>query len=612
MITAPKVLSRTHPSLLLTIWFLTFLVGDHSAQAQGSRQWARYNGWGTTSFDVTGLPQELEGAVTPHLALAGTRKFLRTQRPPFQVKLLAADLARIRLFLSRMGYPSARTFPEARPRPEQKKLGIVIRVEPGPRARVGKLTWQGWPARAAVPDSSSGSFIREGQPFLDSELQTTRQFLQRWLQDRGFAEAEVDFSISLSDSHQVDVAFNVQAGDYYLVEGLNITGTGPDLVGVARRVANLNPPQEYSQTRREEMANDLRWTQLFRQVDMTTTSTQPGQLILEAQLEEARMRTWSASVGTWTDNPLMAEVGWTHRNLFKHGVGFDSFASVATHRVNLGTGVFWLGWLTPRAKTRAGLEYLVEDEDAYKSKEEILDIVQAFRPNNRDAWKVGVTTSLVEVDIYNEDSTGLPEGQGWLLEFWSDGKLDRTDNPIFPTRGSYLKLSGTVAPPGLISEVPYLAGQADVATFHSLAYQTILTGRLRVGLGSPLGDATDLLANRRFYAGGFNTMRGYTRRALGPTDSEGNPRGGQSTLLAGLELRFPIYSLVQGAAFVDAGQVWEETGQTRLADLAAAWGLALDVRTPIGPLRLNYARNFANLKSGQSESVWLFGIGYPW
>jgi outer membrane protein insertion porin family len=612
MFTSPKVLPGIHPALLPLLWLLIVLVGALSVQAQPTYQWARYNGWEVSSFEVAGLPGDMNGVVSPHLALAGTRKLFRTQRPPFQVKLLAADLERIRLYLSRMGYPTARTFPEAHLKPEKKQLGLLIRVEPGPRAMVGTLSWEGWPTRAAVPDSSEKNFIQEGQPFLDGNLQNTRQFLQRWLQDRGFAQAEVDFAISLNDSHRVDVDFTIRAGDYYQIEGLEIRGTQPDLERVVRRVANFHPPQEYSQTRREEMANDLRWTQLFRQVEMTTSSNQPGHLILEAQLEDARMRAWSASVGTWTDNPLMAEVGWTHRNLFKHGVGFDSFASVATHRVNLGTGVYWLGWLTPRAKTRAGLEYLVQDEDAYKSKEEILDIVQAFRPNNRDSWKVGITTSLTEVDIYDPDSSDLPEGQGWLLEFWSDGKLDRTDNPIFPTTGAYLKLSGTVAPPGLISEVPYLAGQMDVAGFQSLAHQTILTGRLRVGLSSPLGDASDLLATRRFYAGGFNTMRGYTRRALGPEDSDGNPRGGQSTFLASLELRFPIISIVQGAAFVDAGQVWEETGQTRLADLAAAWGLALDVRTPIGPLRLNYARNFANLKSGQSDSVWLFGIGYPW
>lgn len=598
--------------LLLIIALLSSIVWVGQSRADVNRTWARYNGWEVTAFQVEGLSPEMAGFVSPRLALAGTRKILRVHRPGFQVKLLAEDLARIRLYLAREGYPLARTYAEADPVPESRQLALKIRVETGPRVLVENLTFAGWPERAAIPDSTVPRVLRVGETFRDEDVERTSAFLQRWLQDQGFATAQVTYRVTRGAGGGIDLHYLIVPGEYFIIDSLEISGSSEDLEGVARRVANLHPPVEYSESLLENLATDLRWTQLFRQVEVKTRSTTPGHLAVQAQLEDARMRIWTASVGTWADNPLVAEVGWTHRNLFGHGVGFDSFAKVATHELNAGAGVYWLGWLSPRARTRAGLEFLVEDEDAYRSREEILELVQAFRPNNRDAWKVGITNSLVDVEVYNAEADETPEDQGWLLEFWSDWKWDRTDNPIFPTRGAYLKVSGSVAPPMRISDAPYVAGQVDLAAFRPLVDKFTVTGRLRVGLATPLGDADDLLVNRRFYAGGFNTMRGFKRRELGPEDTKGNPRGGQSTLLAGIELRFPLYSIFDGAVFLDTGQVWRETGKASLGDLAVAWGAAVDLRTPIGPLRVNYARNLGDLQPGQSKRLWLFGIGYPW
>jgi len=591
---------------------LPALCGVGEARADSNKHWARYNGWEVTDYHLEGLSESLVKLIQPHLALTGKRKLFGVKRPVFQVDLLAEDLARIRLFLARQGYPAAKAVPQEDARRESRQLAILVKIDPGPSVKVGKVLLSGWPDRSPRPGKDDAAVIRPGDVFRDEALLQAADRIRMLLLDEGFTDVEVTSRVIPAGDWTVNVEFLVVPGDFQVVDRLEIRGCSDDLQGVARRVADFTPGMDFSETRVQDMARDLRWTQLFRQVEMSTSPVTPGHLLLHAELENARMRTWTASIGTWADNPWMVKVGWVHRNLFRHGVGFDSRASLATHEVNAGLGVFWLGWLTPRARTRAGIEYLVEDEDAYKSKEKLVDLVQAFRPNNRDALKVGITFSFVDVEVYYADIGETPEDEGRLLEFWCDWKLDLTDDPIFPRAGSYLKLSGTIAPPGKISESPYISGRADFVAFHGLPGDFVLAGRIRTGWANPLAESTDLLATRRFYAGGFNTMRGYSRRALGPRDSAGNPRGGQATALAGLEMRFPLVGIFDGAVFVDSGQVWRRWREMSPADIAAAWGLALDVRTPIGPLRLNHSWNFRNIQPEEPKRLWLFGIGYPW
>jgi outer membrane protein insertion porin family len=150
------------------------------------------------------------------------------------------------------------------------------------------------------------------------------------------------------------------------------------------------------------------------------------------------------------------------------------------------------------------------------------------------------------------------------------------------------------------------------AVYRSVLGRPVITGRIRVGWSRPLGETTDVVANRRFYAGGYNSMRGYGRRQLGPRDLDGNARGGQTVILGSAELRFPFFWKLDGAVFLDSGQVWRTPTETNLGDLEVATGLAVDFRSPLGPLRLGYAWNLTTVTPGQPQDLFHFGIGFPW
>ena len=584
-----------------------------SSSAQTDLDWESFNGWQVKSFSVKGMPDQLGRNLERGLAQTGKWKLIGgLQRPEFSVRMLAEDLARIRFYLAQNGYPAAMVVPEAVPDPAARRLELVLRVIPGDPVRIGRIELIGWPEGVDRPDTSEAENLAVGEIIRDVRIEEARVHLTSQLLDAGYAKVTVGSTLESLGLGSVAVIYEVTPGDFYKIVEVESLGCSDDLMKVAQRVMNVKPGVNYSQQLLTNASLDLRSTQLFSMVVLETKSVRPGELKLTAHLENGRMRTLEAAVGTFTDNPWLVRGGWRHRNLFRHGIGMDVTGVVGTHRLGIGTGVNWLGLLSPRARTRAGLGFLIEDEDAYLSHETRADLVQSFRPRNRDIWNIGLTISHTDVNRKNPDASDVPESQGRLLEIWSDVKRDWTNNPLFPKRGGYVKVSMTVAPPELISEIPYVSIQLDASGYRAPLDPVVFATRVRVGWAKPLGDATEVLATRRFYAGGYNTHRGYGRRKLGPLDDAGDAIGGEFVALAGLEARFPLIWILDAAVFADAGQVWEVPSDATLLGFPVAIGVDLDLRTPLGPVRGGYGWNVMNQIEGQPRGIFHFGIGYPW
>ena len=602
------------PTLLVILLLVlppTWAAGP--SRAETKQEWESYNGWRIKSFTVEGLPKELARNLKRGLAQTGKWKLIGgTQRPDFSARLLAEDLARIRLFLAQNGYPAATVDPVATPQPAARQLDLVLKVTAGDPVRFGRVELKGWPQGVDRPDKSDADNLAVGEIIRDVRIEEARSHLINLLLDAGYATVAVTSTLEPMGLGTVGIVYQVTPGDFYKITEVEIVGCSDDLMKVARRVMNVRPGMDYSRQLLTNASLDLRSTQLFSMVVLETEPVGPGQIKLTAHLGNGRMRTLEVGVGTFVDNPWLVRGGWRDRNLFKNGVGFDVNGVVGTHRLGVGTGVTWLGLLSSRSRTRSGIGFLVEDEDAYLSHESRAELVQSFRPRRRDIWNVGLTLSHTDVDRKTPDAADVPESQGRLLEIWTDLKWDRTDNPLSPAGGGYFKTSFTVSPPGFFSEVPYVSVQCDAAAYRSPRQKLVFAGRVRVGWAKPLGDASEVMATRRFYAGGYNTHRGYDRRKLGPLDGAGNALGGEFVGLAGLEMRFPLVWILDGAVFADAGQVWAKPNDATLAGLPLALGVDLDLRTPLGPVRAGYGWNVVNQVEGQPRSIFHFGIGYPW
>jgi outer membrane protein assembly factor BamA len=102
---------------------------------------------------------------------------------------------------------------------------------------------------------------------------------------------------------------------------------------------------------------------------------------------------------------------------------------------------------------------------------------------------------------------------------------------------------------------------------NSLAY------RFNTGIGLPYGNTEFLPFERRFFVGGGNSLRAWRPRTIGPggyRDSSNAitiEKTGEVLLQASAEYRFDIIDkLIDGAVFVDAGNIWNYSKDENFPD----------------------------------------------
>lgn len=185
----------------------------------------------------------------------------------------------------------------------------------------------------------------------------------------------------------------------------------------------------------------------------------------------------------------------------------------------------------------------------------------------------------------------------------------------------------------------FLRTHIDFRQYLSFNEDTRLVFRQVVGVGFPYGNSMDMPFERSFYSGGANGMRGWPYRMLGPGayHSENNEkkteRIGDIQVELNTEFRFPIYSIIKGAFFVDAGNIWNYHENEALPNggfkfdtfyrqIAMDGGLGLRFDVNIIVLRLDCAMPFRNPYSENGthwrfknmhfrDMRWVISIGYP-
>jgi outer membrane protein assembly factor BamA len=104
----------------------------------------------------------------------------------------------------------------------------------------------------------------------------------------------------------------------------------------------------------------------------------------------------------------------------------------------------------------------------------------------------------------------------------------------------------------------------------------------------PLGNAATIPFSKSFFAGGSNDNRAWTAYNLGPGRSDNNNEFNEANLKIALSLehRYKLFGNLNGAFFIDAGNIWNVlddvkdpkamfTGFKSLNDIAVGTGIGL-------------------------------------
>ncbi|MDN3583781.1 BamA/TamA family outer membrane protein [Mucilaginibacter flavus] len=186
----------------------------------------------------------------------------------------------------------------------------------------------------------------------------------------------------------------------------------------------------------------------------------------------------------------------------------------------------------------------------------------------------------------------------------------------------------------------YVKLENEIRYFHKTGPNSTFASRVILGVGLPYGNSTQLPYSQQFFIGGPNSLRGFQARSIGPgrfnpiaNVARGNflpDESGDIKLEANIEYRPKLFSIVRGALFADAGNIWlynSNGGQPGGAfsknfakDIAVdvGFGLRFDItvlvlRTDLGiPVRSPYATaGEPQWNFDWHRSVFNLAIGYP-
>ncbi|MBF0490885.1 MAG: BamA/TamA family outer membrane protein, partial [Candidatus Omnitrophica bacterium] len=200
--------------------------------------------------------------------------------------------------------------------------------------------------------------------------------------------------------------------------------------------------------------------------------------------------------------------------------------------------------------------------------------------------KIGNMDSNVAPDLAAEEGTNLVSSTGLSLTH------DYRDNPLNPTKGWLWVNSADLAGGFLGGDKDFYRFQTVGEYYLPLKFSetlTVLKFGGKTGLIKAYGSSQSVPIFERYFAGGERSIRGYDERKVGPIDDPSQDAiGGETTILGTVEYTVPIIDIIKGAAFFDTGNVWSKAKDYGNGGLKSGFGPGLRIKTPIGPINLDY------------------------
>jgi len=122
----------------------------------------------------------------------------------------------------------------------------------------------------------------------------------------------------------------------------------------------------------------------------------------------------------------------------------------------------------------------------------------------------------------------------------------------------------------------YALTDIDYHFFHVVNDASDIVYRLYAGIGIPYGNSVALPYEKQFFGGGANSNRGWQALTLGPgsyfnSTSKYPNSTADMKLEANLEYRFRLPWVLEGAMFVDAGNIWAITSEDKRPGALFEW-----------------------------------------
>ncbi len=589
------------------------------------------------------------------------------------------DYRRLLVLYARRGFREAQVDTTV-VREDGNRARITFRIEEGEPYRIASLDVFGL-EDIDDPSLAENLPVSVGDPLNQLLLEVARASLGRRLRNRGYAHVEVLRNLFIpAGSREAEVEFSVYTGPPARFGQIAIV-RGPDDGGGAlddTLIRWMLPFAEGTLYNREllfEGQRNLYSLQILSHASiLEDLANEPDSVVpLTVTVNEGDRHQVRAG-GAWsTAECFSAESQWSSFNFFggaRNLVVRGRVSNVLTHALEesvcagAGTDVYGdPNWVvsadftqpfvfTPRHSFSASIfaerqslqdvfvrEALGLNLNLIRSLGRASPLTLSYRPQlaRLDAAEIFFCTSVL---VCNPLDIDILQASNWLVPMGLSFLRDRTNRALAPTGGYTFLADLEVAASWNGSDFAYRRGLTEATAFWGLGGEVVLAGRLRGGwldagafeglTGADLSGGREVAhPQKRFYAGGSNSVRAYPQNQLGPQvasvrledllfptlegveaacDPEevlaltcdasplvagafvARPTGGSRHVEGSVELRFPMWGpRISGAAFLDFGQVWDGGGRFTFDGLVLGPGVGLRYGTPVGPVRIDLA-----------------------
>jgi outer membrane protein insertion porin family len=518
--------------------------------------------------------------------------------------------------------------------PDKRHVYLTVNVTEGGVYKVDKVELVG-ELHDVSPDAlRSLLLVQSGQTFSGALVTASEERLTQALGNSGYTFASASGVPQVHDNGTVDVRFMVEAGKRAYVRRIEFKGNSVTQDEVLRREMRQMEGGwastaliELSKTRLERLG-------FFKEVNVETPEVAgtDDQVDVKFGVEEQPSGSISATLGyaqssgviigagyqesnvLGTGNSMSLNVSWSE---FQRAVAFNYFNPYFTlDGISRGYNLFY------RQTDYEQQNIATYSTDAYGA-----GVNFGFPIGETQRIGFGLTaehTKLKAGYYAAQEITQFIQDEGdTYLNFkanlsWTSSTLNRG---LFPTRGRSQTIALEVSVPG--SDLTFYKLDYRDQIYFPIAENYALRLHGELGYGDNYSESNGLPFYENFYAGGFGTVRGFKQNTLGPLSTpsqfdpytkKGQPFGGNTLVLAGAEIIFPMPFVKDGRSmrpvlFIDSGNVFNSKcpnvstvcDEVDLNLLRYSVGFSLTWITGMGPMTFGIAKAFNYSDSDETE-----------